>query len=49
MYKISAIVPVYQAEKYIKRCANSLLCQSLKEIEYIFFVDDCSTDKSIEL
>ncbi len=43
--KISIIVPVYNVEKYLDRCIQSLLGQTLKEIE-IILVDDGSTDKS---
>ena len=43
--KVSIIIPVYNVEKYIKRCVNSLLEQTLKDIE-IILVDDASTDKS---
>ena len=32
--KVSVIIPVYNVEKYIERCARSLLEQSLKDIEY---------------
>ena len=46
--KVSVIIPVYNVEKYIERCARSLLEQSLKDIEYIF-VDDCSPDNSITM
>lgn len=45
--KISIIIPVYNVEKYIERCARSLFNQTLNEIEYIF-VNDCSQDNSIE-
>ena len=41
--KVSVIVPVYNVEQYIERCMNSLLNQSLKEIE-IILVDDGSPD-----
>lgn len=44
--KVSVIVPVYNVEKYIERCARSLFEQTLDDIEYIF-VDDCSPDNSI--
>lgn len=47
-YKVSVVVPVYGAEKYIERCARSLFEQTLKEIEYVF-VNDCTQDKSIEI
>lgn len=43
--KISVLVPVYNIEKYIARCAQSLFEQTFKDVEYIF-VDDCSTDNS---
>lgn len=48
MAKISIIVPIYNVEKYIERCARSLFEQTLDDIEYIF-VNDCSPDKSIEV
>lgn len=45
--KISVIVPVYNAEKYLKRCLNSLLNQGLTEGEIeVLCVDDGSTDGS---
>lgn len=46
--KVSILVPVYGVEKYIKRCAESLMEQTYKDIEYIF-VDDATPDRSIEL
>lgn len=45
MYKISVVVPVYNAEKYLRRCVDSILAQTLKEIE-IILVNDGSTDQS---
>ena len=47
-YKVSVIIPVYGAEKYIERCARSLFGQTLREVEYIF-VDDCTTDRSMDV
>lgn len=44
--KVSVVVPVYNVEKYIGRCARSLFEQTLDEMEFIF-VDDGSTDNSI--
>lgn len=46
--KLSIIIPVYNAEKYIACCVQSLFEQTLDDIEYIF-VDDCSTDGSLHL
>lgn len=46
--KVSVFIPVYNAEKYIEHCAQTLFEQTLQEIEFIF-VDDCSTDNSISI
>ena len=43
--KISVVVPVYNCEEYIKKCINSILEQTHKNIELIL-VDDGSTDAS---
>lgn len=48
MPKVSIIVPVYNVEKYIKRCLQSLVDQSLEDIE-IIVVNDGSKDKSEEI
>lgn len=45
---VSVIIPMYNTEKYIEKCLDSLLNQSLENIEVIV-VDDCSTDNSLEL
>ena len=48
--KISIIVPVYNVEKYLKRCVYSLLCQDLPSSEYeIILVNDGSTDNSVSI
>lgn len=46
--KVSVIVPVFNTEKYIEKCLNSLVNQTLKEIE-IIIVNDGSTDRSLEI
>ena len=45
MPDISIIVPIYNAEKYIKKCVDSLLNQTKKEIELIL-INDGSTDST---
>ena len=42
---ISVIVPIYNAEKYLVRCVDSILAQTYKEIE-IILINDGSTDQS---
>ena len=42
---ISIIIPVYKAENYIRKCLDSIVYQTLKDIE-IIIVDDCSPDCS---
>lgn len=44
MTKVSIIVPVYKVEKYLDRCVQSLINQTLKDIE-IILVDDGSPDR----
>lgn len=46
--KISVIIPVYNGEKYINQCLDSLLNQTFKDIE-IICVNDGSTDTSLEI
>lgn len=46
--KISVIIPVYNVEKYLEECLESIVHQSLKEIE-IICVDDGSTDGSVDI
>jgi len=48
MPKVSVLVAVYNAEKYLGACLDSLLSQSLQDIE-IVCVDDASTDNSLSL
>lgn len=44
--RVSVLIPVYNTEKYIERCINSI--PNRPDIE-IIVVDDCSTDRSLEL
>lgn len=46
--KVSVIIPVYNVEKYLRQCLDSVVNQTLKEIE-IICVDDGSTDSSLEI
>lgn len=46
--KVSIIIPVFNTEKYLKRCIDSLIQQTLKEIE-IICVNDGSKDKSLNI
>lgn len=48
MIKVSIIVPVHNSEKYLQKCVDSLVGQTLQEIEVIL-VDDASTDSSRDL
>lgn len=45
--KISVIIPIYKAEKYIERCVRSLMEQTIEEdIEFIF-INDCTPDNTL--
>lgn len=48
MIKVSVILPVYGVAAYIEKCAQSLMNQTLQEMEFLF-VDDHGPDNSIEL
>lgn len=48
MPKVSVIVPVYNVEKYLERCINSLLDQTFSDYE-IICINDCSPDSSSEI
>lgn len=46
--KISVIIPIYNVEEYLCECLDSIISQTLKDIE-IILVDDCSNDNSGKL
>ena len=48
MLKVSIIVPIYNAEKYLRKCINSILEQTFKNFEVVL-VDDGSTDNSANI
>jgi glycosyltransferase involved in cell wall biosynthesis len=48
MPKVSVIIPVYNVEAYLRQCLDSVVNQTLKDIEMIC-VDDGSTDSSAEI
>ena len=48
MPAVSVIIPVYNVEKYLNECLDSVINQTLKDIE-IICVDDGSSDKSLEI
>ena len=48
MPKVSVIIPVFNTEKYLTKCLDSVCNQTLSDIE-IICVDDCSTDNSLNI
>ena len=48
MVKVSVIIPVFNVEKYINECVDSVINQTLTDIE-IICVNDGSTDNSLNL
>ena len=47
-YDVSIVVPVYNVEKFIEKCAITLMEQDYENIEYIF-VNDCTPDNSMQV
>lgn len=48
MVKVSVIIPVYNVENYLEECLDSIINQTLKDIE-IICINDGSTDNSLEI
>ena len=47
-YLFNIVVPLFNAEKYIEKCLNSIIKQSYKKFR-VQIVDDCSTDSSYDI
>lgn len=45
---VSIIIPIYNVELYLHDCLESLNRQTIKDFEVIF-VDDCSSDTSVQI
>lgn len=48
IYKVSVIVPIYGVERFIARAVDTMMRQTLTEVEFVF-VDDCTPDNSIDI
>ena len=48
MPKVSVIIPFNNVENYIEECLNSVLCQTLDDME-IILINDASTDRTLEI
>ena len=46
MPEVSVIIPIYNVGRFIGRCAESLMRQTLRDVEFIF-VNDCTPDDSL--
>ena len=49
MPKVSVIIPVYNMQKYLRKCLDSLVNQTIKDDMEVIIVNDGSTDKSQEI
>ena len=49
MVKVSIIIPVFKAEKYIERCVKSLMEQTMQEEVEFIFINDATPDNSMKL
>ena len=49
MQRVSVIIPIYKVEAFIGRCAESLMCQTLKDGVEFIFVDDATPDNSMRV
>ena len=47
-FLFNIIVPVFNAEKYLEKCLNSIIKQTYKNFQ-VKIIDDCSTDSSYEI
>ena len=48
MPKVSVIIPVYNVEKYLRQCLDSVVNQTLENVQ-IILIDDGSTDSSADI
>ena len=46
--KVSILIPLYNVEKYLPKCLESVFAQTYKNVDYVF-VDDCSSDNSLNV
>ena len=47
--KVSIIIPVYNVELYVERCLQSVMSQTYKDSLECLIVDDCGTDRSVDV
>lgn len=47
-YEVTIGIPVYNIEKFIRRCMDAVLAQTFESIEFLI-LDDCGTDSSIDI